>query len=80
VRAALLVIVIVVGAALIGLLADPIDAVPFAFFGLWAALQLSVADRLSADDADSAISPGEPAPALEPEPESESEPDVPIRT
>lgn len=62
-RAVILAIVIVTGAAVIGRIAGALDAVPFAFFGLWAAALLSVLDRVPAEHGDDP----EAAPAPEPE-------------
>ena len=62
-RSALLAIGIVVGAAVIERFAGPLDVVPFAFFGLWAASLLSVIDRVPAEHG------GDPEAEPMPEPE-----------
>ena len=52
---AFLAIAMVAGAALVGGLAGPVDAVPVAFFGLWGALMIWILDRVparAAEDAD----------------------------
>jgi hypothetical protein len=49
--AAFLVIAIAAGAAVVGRLAGPVDAVPVAFFGLWGTLLVWILNRLPAGDA-----------------------------
>jgi hypothetical protein len=75
--AVFLAIVILAGAAVVGRLGGPVDAVPVAFFGLWAALLVWVLGRVAAGEAKDADDVGDvgdpvpvPAPALEREPET----------
>ena len=70
--AAFLAIAIAAGAAVIGRLAGPADAVPVAFFGLWAAVLIWILDRVPAEEtgeAGEAEGAGKPVPAPAPEPE-----------
>jgi hypothetical protein len=86
-RAAFFGLVIVAGAALIGRVSGVLDAVPFAFFGFWAALVYSIMERVPVDDLDNAddaddandADPQEPTPMPAPAPESAPEPEAPMR-
>lgn len=77
--AAFLAIAIAAGVAVIGRLAGPADAVPVAFFGMWAALLIWILDRVPAGDTgDTGFTEdaGDTEDAGELHPEPAPEPDV----